>query len=1270
MNTKCAMLVMAVIASFSLLAGTWYVDASRPNDDGDGTSAETAKKTIQAAVSAAESSGEATLVVKVAPGTYDSGEVVDSNGAKNRVVITKKLTLESTGSRDDTFLVGAKGAGSYGLGSDSVRGICADGADAAGSIIRGFTFKDCSAGRIKGSAELSGHGGAVCFNQGTCDVYVKDCAAIDCAAYFGGGFCGVVVLRSMVKGCHNDNTGNGGAALKACKAYNCIFVGNGASDSYEEYILSGNGPYVNCTAVANNGSLLRTSSSQRIYNSISTMANRQEFDGTNNGGANVIAEYGSGSSGFTNYRQVTNNTDSFYKLLVAVMMGDYRPVAGGDAESFGDPQWCELDWIPLEDRNLDYFSNTRVGGGNVDVGAIQGAVAVAGGVLKCRELVKTTGSSTYTRNWHANCGHATWVPTMVRVTPPEGTFCCTVGTDEALSKLKTVRYADRDGGFWQVVPESGRWRVLPVAATATLWVDAESTADAPTGAESAPFRTIQAAVDAADGTGYTIINVKPGTYDDGETVAVGLKSRVAIDRKNVFIRAVGEGDHVIRGEWHESATGCGENAVRCVAIDHGAAAYDYRVAIQGFRLENGATLTDDSSNGARGGAVCAFPFVSTTNCLYAQVLDCSIVNCVGSSTLANSVWLQNCSFSDCPSASAAIRQSVATSCTFRNVAGTISLLAEDSIAVGCSFSGEANGARMPIGANSVSFYNSIIMGGNITREIGAYGTYLYDVKKTDARGVPRDGSIWTDEDPMADFTADGRAPLLRASPAFGRWTVAEARLSGVIAYLGADCDGVPLQVSEDGKVTPGACQAAYDPKDVYVDATKTDDSQDGLTEATAKRTLAGAMAVACSGDTIHVAAGTYDEGEMSQTSAVVEGTAFNVKARVVVPRHATLVGAGSDRTTIRGGFVQDVESTLVRCVILGAGATLGRATVANGLCVTNSSGSASDDGYAAGVLADRSSIVEDCLIEGNRSYRYGAVYGGTFRRCTFRGNWAMQGANAVSVGSVKVLENCLATGNRGGTIVADYYTIDNCTFLYDNVQLNGTSRIDRFGSYASGARISNSALILSPTAENTQVPDLYNCLLPKLGSNSWRWSPISANNCLLSETAFSASWDGEPTEDGYIGLDRGSNVYAPAGADLANAQRIQNAVVDIGAYEYNWMPTYSAAFSRRGWAEVVATAGAVTKATPAGISFGADGSLTAIMRNDPGRDVVIEATVAEGALVVSVNGVERGRLTSGLARLGLGELHVGDRIELAFADAGSAVIAGLRSVSGLVVTVH
>lgn len=1271
---KTMLFAFTVLLSLALPAGTWYVDASRPNDAGDGLAPETAKRTLQAAVNAAEASGETELTVLVAPGTYAEGEFTDSDGAKNRVIIKKKLTLRSTGSRDNTFIVGALSSGASGIGTDSVRCVCIDGGSDAsavnGTVVRGFTFRNGSAGKANGNT--SGGGGAVCFNKDSGVVYVKDCAAVDCAAYYGGGFRGVVAIRSMVKKCRSA----GGSALWGCKAYNCLFVENGQPDNYNEEVLKGDGPYVNCTAVANNGSLMRAAATQRMYNSLSVLPSRQEFTSSNCGGDYNVVSYsqGLGAGKQEHSRQLSSDT-LLFAVMVAPMTGDYRPCAGGLADGTGDPSQCAPDWVPADDRNKDYRGNPRVVDNKVDIGAFQGAVQVAGGCLVRTDIVPTTASTTYARKWFANA--VAW-PTMLRITPPEGTYCCELWNDAKADAptLMTVRYADYDGGFWQTPPpKDANWRMAFVPATETLWVDANSTAETPDGSEAAPYRTIQAAVDAAGNaaTDYTIVNVKPGTYADGETKANDCLSVVAIREKNVCLRAVDRRAAVIRGRLADGDEAYGEGAVRCVAVDLGDSQPGARrVAIQGFRLENGATGTSENQDDlcSNGGAVCVAPF-ATTNSLHGQVLDCAISNCAGRYSLVRSVWLQRCVLADCLSlGDAALRQSYATSSSIRNVASSGNgLVANSSSAVNCTIDLMADGKRARIGSNSGHLYNTVAQHGAIHREILSCGVYLYDVTQTEARGVPPAGSVTcTNENPLVNFLHDGRCPLLADSPAFGKWTVAEARLADVVPWLDADFDGVPLQVT-DGKVTPGAFQQAYEPKDVYADAAKADDSGDGLTPETAKRTLAAAMSVADCGDTIYVAAGRYAEGDMTQLAPVDSGSSFSVRARVVVPARATLVGAGADVTSIAGGFAADGEGALVRGVILGDDAMLKGVTVADGLCVTNRN--AGDDSFAAGILASRSATVEDCVISNCRSYWYGAVFGGTFRRCAFRDNWAMGGA--ASVGHGAVWENCLFTANRGSYIITDYERIANCTFLYDNVAVAG-NRISTFGSFVDGAVICNSALILSPTLENTPMPTMRNCLLPKIGSNSWRWDVadgVNATDCLLSETTFAnaASWEGVP-DGNYVGLDRGANADAPEGTDFAGAQRIQNATVDIGCCEFDWMPTYSAAFSSRGWAEVTATAGAVTAAT-GGLLFGADGALTAKMLVAPGKPVAVKATVVgEGALQVKVNGALVGTLVAGVPRVILEGLSAEDRIEIAFSGAGEALLAGLKGAGGFHVIVR
>ena len=64
-------LLWAVVAAVCISAGAteWFVDRTRPDDSGNGQSVATAKRTIQAAVSAA-AAGD---VVTVLPGVYDEG---------------------------------------------------------------------------------------------------------------------------------------------------------------------------------------------------------------------------------------------------------------------------------------------------------------------------------------------------------------------------------------------------------------------------------------------------------------------------------------------------------------------------------------------------------------------------------------------------------------------------------------------------------------------------------------------------------------------------------------------------------------------------------------------------------------------------------------------------------------------------------------------------------------------------------------------------------------------------------------------------------------------------------------------------------------------------------------------------------------------------------------------------------------------------------------------------------------------------------------------
>ena len=1245
---KTVLFSAAVSLSLAVSAGTWYVDALRPDDSGDGRDPATAKRTIQAAVKVAEESGETELTVLVAPGTYAEGSFSDSDGAKSRVVIKKKLMLRSTGTRDNTFIVGAKTASNaYGLGADSIRGICVDGAAAAGTVVQGFTFRDGSTADSTSSKRNGG--GAVCFNQDAGDVYVKDSAAIDCAATYGGGFRGVIVLRSLVKRCHNNNSGNQGAAMYNCRAYACVIDSCGSTSSYNENILRGDGPYVNCTAVGNSGSLLRHSSSQLTYNFLSMLATRQEFDSTNAGGDYVIKSLSNGDAKFANTITVKNDTPDIYGLLVSPITGDYRPVKGGKAEGFADPQYCRMDWIPETERNLDYYGRSfDLSGeaGSIDCGAVQGVVTVPGGAIAMPRTVRTTGTTTVTLNLFHQVD--AWPAQFWIADESADTFAFSFGT------TAPVRYPSAAGGFWQTFPQSGTLTVGNIAATARLSV----------GGENAAYGSIQAAVDAASDAAdaYTIIDVAPGEYGP---VTIGAKNvRIRSTGGKAVTAIVGVKDDTVP----EEKRGCGPNAKRCVTIEAG----DRLVSVEGFTLREGATEIGDGDlqDASAAGAFSAKTSGSTDRC---QLLDCDIVDCSGYNSAAVwGGWLQRCAISNCVNpkvagADSIVRAARLSSCVLcENDKKDNQLLTSGVEADNCTVIALYRGAPTVVASKTSYLQGSIVCGGYQDKVTPTVGSVLHDM-----RAAVSIESGFVTGNPLIANPGSGMFTLLEGSSAIGLWDISQKAASGLLEpwkILVGDFNGQPMEFV-DGKVTAGAFQTRYVPKDVYVDAAKADDAGDGLSPETAKRTLAAAMAVAGCGDTVHAAAGTYGEGTMPQLFQVRAGATFDVPARVSVPAKATLVGAGAGQSMIRGGYSAEGDGEPIRCVLLADGATLCGFTVTEGLCRIDNITPSTDDLYASGVLGRSTALVEDCEITECRSRICGGVYGGTFRRCRLAGNWAMSGS--VSAGMGKVWENCLFTANRGSNIVADYERIANCTFLYDNIAVGGT-RITTFGTFADGAVVCNSALILSPTTVDTPMPTVRNCLLPKISSNSWRWgvtNGVNATDCLLSETMVDSSWTGVPGAD-YVGMDRGLNGAAPEGTDLAGVQRIQNAVVDIGCREYDWMPTYSAAFSKRGWAEVTATSGTVTNATGR-VTIGEGGTLTAKMVTAPGGPVAIVAEVSgSGALSVKVNGVVIGSLSSTVSRLPLGEMGVNDVIELSFTGEGGAAGVRIGSGAGLLLIVQ
>ena len=427
--------------------------------------------------------------------------------------------------------------------------------------------------------------------------------------------------------------------------------------------------------------------------------------------------------------------------------------------------------------------------------------------------------------------------------------------------------------------------------------------------------------------------------------------------------------------------------------------------------------------------------------------------------------------------------------------------------------------------------------------------------------------------------------------------------------------------------------ALYD-TNFYVNAVAGDNSRDGLTPETAKKTLQAVFedCEILEGDCVHAAEGDYCEGTMANAALDSNHTGCTTN-RVVVPDGVTLMADGDraltiirGRAAVSGGDEYGRGPGGLRCVFLEKRARLVGFTVTDG-SVGSTGTTSGDDTTGGGVLcrvntpgnAD-ASWVEDCVVTNCAGYRGGGGFGCNFVRCLLVGNKARMGAAGRQIAlygcivrdSVGTIGNC--TGDRG---VEAPCRIENCTF--------GPG--ERCYEYSSAPRTIVNSVFLDTNAK----------FIPQTGVQ------LVASNCYFAAGAIQSdkmelvtfcgggvvpaedlSFDAEmrPIRGSCVAVDGGLNeIVSPLLAgktDALGGQRIYNGVVDAGAIECDWRSAYAATLG--GAAAVDMASPTVTNGVGAVCLI--DGSeLAATWLKGAGIRGVVQARVdGEGTLDILRNG--------------------------------------------------
>ena len=1080
---------------------TIYVSAETGNDDGDGRSWSTAKRTLQAGVSA-QLFLDADVVVS--NGVYAAGGYLStSQTTPARVNVERRVNVRSVNGPAFTRILGSP----YAQGTtNAMRCLLLR----AGTF-DGFTLEH---GSTRNSSES---GGGAFLSTGA---KLRNCVLrFNTAGSSGGGVAGSGTVENCLL---TGNTANNGGGAADVTLRNCAVVGNQA-------LNRGGGLYF---AVARNTTVRGN-----------TAGSASGGGGTYNGTLHNCILWENTAAGALHQQVSATASYSCVQGTVPSGAGNINadPLFAGPYHlQAGSP--CAAAGLPAQASGVD----------------MDGTPWGSAPAMGCDLPLVPGGTPRVTLRVPARVSVGQRIPLSVECPAPHASTRVDYGdgVSEAVDSTVWFLHAWKEPGFYSILTEvSGGSLAAPLLATQAIEVvDTRIRVSALEGDDgndgsswASAKRTLQAGVDAQSHF-EGIVLVEEGIYDQGGRfpAADGLPTRLVVDKPVSVVALRGPVRTRLVGAPFCQGT---PSAVRCAYLAMG--------SLEGFSLLHGCTPSSAALTAA--GVHMASGWALLRNCIVMDnqscgvrggvARDCLILRNGAAFATAGGTYatdLTNCLVAHNQGATAGgVHSGDITNCTVRFNLGVgvyngtvLGSIVWDNLGTGTAsnLTGATTqysdiGAATVAGTGNLNVhprFESLLRLAPDSPCLGAGKPGL--PLPTDWEGDPRPPfpAMGCDEPSSAGNPPLLHAPIRIQSGAPGTvLVIAPPGATRVTVDYGDGTTPGAAEVSSHVWQEPGEYElvarvfSASNPLGVvvtqrvavtegrmFVSARIGQDTHDGRSWLTAKRTLqAGVDAQHVPGGLVLVAEGIYNFG-----STTVSTLGDNQQTRVVVSRPMSVIAVdGPGATRIQGAPGAYNTSSAVRGVYL-KDATLEGFTIEHGTSVNTLK-----DG--AGVYMEGAARLRNCVVALNRAGELGGgIYGGLAENCWIVGNHATLAGAAYS----SRLLNCAVLYNQasstgGGTY---YGSATNCTVRFNSASFAG-------GAY--GTTLLNS-IVWGNTANTSSnfstVVSTYSCLGGTLlsGTGNRNANPqffslfrlLPASPCLSTGRAafgFGLDLDGEAWRD-------------------------------------------------------------------------------------------------------------------------------------------------------------